>query len=1076
MVLLRHRPGLVVDVTCFDSHGSEGMLHLLTVEYFDGWDHPEAETVIWEREIEPQVLSRASLPDELRGGPDDPERLEAFLDAFRWSAVQRLSTKEGSPTIPLVSAWHSAIQLEDYQLYPVLKALNMPRVTLLLADDVGLGKTIEAGLILRELLARRRIRRCLVLCPASLQLQWQEELWNKFSLRFTVVDREQTFRLQRELGPDANPWVNLPRAITSMDYLRQPDVLESFLQAAKRLTTERQGLLPWDLLIVDEAHNLAPSPFGSDSQRCHMLREISPYFEHRLFLTATPHDGYTRTFSGLLELLDPVRFQQKVALEERDREQIRTVVIRRMKSELNELTLRPRFPRRYPPQALPVDLGGLEKELYQALKDYQAAGKRLLQARSKEEQNLGYFFFTILTKRLLSSSYAFARTWWEHVVGLEEYEVGFEEAAHARTRAEEELTDDEEKARREADALRQGGGWMRPFRERLQGEIDRVSRILSQLGWSPERLQEPFTEDQPSYPDAKWERLREWIERHLRDGERFKDDERLIIFTEYRDTQQYLLWRFRQQGWEAPEVQELYGGANLAERERIKQEFNDFSSPLRVLVATDAASEGLNLQNTCRYVIHYEIPWNPMRLEQRNGRVDRHGQARDVHVFHFVSDEIEDQKFLARVAEKVNQVREDLGSVSKVIDAAVLEYFMEGPLPLEQLEERIEQARRSSVESEDLSARARGSLEEHDQLLQRLRATELELGLSSERLARLLCVATAMEGGQLVPADEPGVYRFRQIPPSWEGLIESTLRIQEGAQRGSLPKLVFDPAYFEHEENGRVIFRPKTDTVLIRLGHPIMRRALTVLKRHLWGELPDSLRRWTLLGIALPGGLDGVLLLHLLVTATNELRELVHEELRTIPFGVRGANLNPLQPALWEQLSHQEPSRLETASLEAWLERLQPHWPRYRETLEEFIEQERGRWEEELHRALEQAYKEMRKHYEQAFRHRLAEIERDRRSDQLERYRERLQKELERARQLALLPEEEAIRWERIRELERKIEEEELKKRQAHLAYLRNLLEGERERMLERVLPRRHALAQVHVQPVAVEIWVPLSS
>jgi superfamily II DNA/RNA helicase len=156
----------------------------------------------------------------------------------------------------------------------------------------------------------------------------------------------------------------------------------------------------------------------------------------------------------------------------------------------------------------------------------------------------------------------------------------------------------------------------------------------------------------------------------------------------------------------------MYGGMDLAQRERIKQEFNDFSSPLRILVATDAASEGLNLQNTCRYVIHYEIPWNPMRLEQRNGRVDRHGQARDVHVFHFVSDEIEDQKFLARVGEKVNQVREDLGSVSKVIDAAVLEYFMEGPLPLEQLEERVEQARRSSVESEDLSARARGSLEE----------------------------------------------------------------------------------------------------------------------------------------------------------------------------------------------------------------------------------------------------------------------------------------------------------------------------------------------------------------------------
>src|SRR5207244_1380158 len=125
--------------------------------------------------------------------------------------------------IALVSPWESAIMPEPYQLYPVLKALEMPRVSLLLADDVGLGKTVEAGLILRELLQRRRIRRVLVICPASLQPQWQDELRSKFALDFSVLNRERVGEIQREYGMDANPWAVTPRVITSMDFLRQPD-------------------------------------------------------------------------------------------------------------------------------------------------------------------------------------------------------------------------------------------------------------------------------------------------------------------------------------------------------------------------------------------------------------------------------------------------------------------------------------------------------------------------------------------------------------------------------------------------------------------------------------------------------------------------------------------------------------------------------------------------------------------------------------------------------------------------------------------------------------------------------------
>ena len=248
-------------------------MNLVEVEYFDGNEFPGEDTVLWEREIGAEVLKGGGLPRIGDGiQPDHPDRFAAFCDAIRWSSVARLPGLTGDD-IPLVSPWESAVMPEPYQLYPVLKALEMPRVSLLLADDVGLGKTIEAGLILRELLQRRRIRRVLVICPASLQLQWRDELRSKFALDFTVLNRDRTTEIQREYGMDANPWTVTPRVITSMDFLRQPDVLADFLAGSERL--ERGHALAWDLLVVDEAHNLAPLGFGERSDRSRMLVDVA---------------------------------------------------------------------------------------------------------------------------------------------------------------------------------------------------------------------------------------------------------------------------------------------------------------------------------------------------------------------------------------------------------------------------------------------------------------------------------------------------------------------------------------------------------------------------------------------------------------------------------------------------------------------------------------------------------------------------------------------------------------------------------------------------------------------------------
>ena len=332
MALVRNRRAMITGVQPFDADEA-GRYHLVELEFSDGFG-AETASVLWEVEPGAEVLEPASLPRVDSTAPMDPRELDAMVRAARWSAL--------TPSLPfsgldedrpaVASPLFGAIYPEAYQLVPVLRALEMPRVALMLADAVGLGKTIQAGMMLRELMLRRRVRRVLVLCPAALRTQWRDEMDEKFALPFEVVDRPQTLKLQREQGLDANPWRAHERIIASYHYLKQPDVLEQFRGTAE---PREDGRLRWDLLIVDEAHNLSPASFGNDSDLASLLQVIAPWFEHRIFLTATPHNGHTRSFSGLLEALDPVRFTRKSELDDEDRRRVGEAVIRRLKSEIN---------------------------------------------------------------------------------------------------------------------------------------------------------------------------------------------------------------------------------------------------------------------------------------------------------------------------------------------------------------------------------------------------------------------------------------------------------------------------------------------------------------------------------------------------------------------------------------------------------------------------------------------------------------------------------------------------------------------------------------------------------------------
>ncbi len=257
--------------------------------------------VIWELESGTQVIPPQELPRPELGRLDPPDRLEAFLDAVRWGAV---ATADFSCAPSAVSFWHhhrGTIQLVR-PCGPL--ALSMPRANLLIADDVGLGKTIEAGLVVQELLLRHRARTVIVVCPAGLCVKWQEEMHDRFGLEFRIVNTDAVRQLRRDRGVGANVFTSFPRLIVSIDWLkdrRAQSLLDEVLSGVDHRRTPRK----FDLLIVDEVHSAAPSGRGKyaiDSLRTKAIQRIAPHCEHRLFLSATPHNGYRESFTALLEL------------------------------------------------------------------------------------------------------------------------------------------------------------------------------------------------------------------------------------------------------------------------------------------------------------------------------------------------------------------------------------------------------------------------------------------------------------------------------------------------------------------------------------------------------------------------------------------------------------------------------------------------------------------------------------------------------------------------------------------------------------------------------------------------------
>ena len=676
-------------------------------------------TVFQEREIDFEVLGESNWEAVAQRGFDQPKQFAAYLNTLRWNCVTATDAHL------FQAPYRAGIDVKAYQLEPLRKALQMPRVGLFIADDVGLGKTIEAGLILREMLLRQRIRRVVISCPPSVLRQWQEEMATRFGLAFTVMDRAYVAKVRQERGFGANPWSTHSRFLISHALLRNSEYaapLRVWLEQGK----DGENQTPMQsLLILDEAHNAAPASntlcYAIDSGLTRSLRDLAPLFEHRVFLSATPHNGHSNSFTALLELLDPARFVRGVPFDPND---LDSVLVRRLKDDLRRLG--EEFPERVV-QPLTIPRGSLpaeapELELSRLLQSYckQRQHRLIQEGASKRQRNADRLVTTNLQKRLLSSIEAFARTLKVHRKTMERRQEQRQEALAA--------------AGAPLDLLRGGADWdsdsadlsedelltmeEAQTRAALRQTVDANQSDLAML-----EAMGKIAEANRYRPDPRIRKLEAFLRQHfcpnLGEEQTRWEPTRLLIFTDYVDTKRYLERQLRSLLGDEDanrRIASFTGGMGDENREQLKARFNadPEEEPLRILIATDAAREGVNLQNHCRHLIHFDIPWNPSKLEQRNGRIDRKLQrSPQVWCRYFVLEDRPEDRVMDVLVKKTDVIRKELGSLSPLVQRQVDE-ALEGGIDVDDTTAVEQKLRRMDAADTDCGAMLNRALEELD--------------------------------------------------------------------------------------------------------------------------------------------------------------------------------------------------------------------------------------------------------------------------------------------------------------------------------------------------------------------------
>ena len=542
--------------------------------------------------------------------------------------------------------------------------LNSPRIRFLIADDPGAGKTIMAGLILKELEYRRLVRRVLIVAPGHLKYQWQREMKERFHEPFTIVDRG----LMRAAWGE-NVWEEHDRAIASLDFIKQEDI---------RTTLSN---VRWDLVIVDEAHKMSATAYPDrdrvkvdKTQRYQVGEILSRQAEHLLFLTATPHRGDEENFRLFLDLLRPGFFAQAELLKESIESKDNPVFVRRLKEDMRRFDGSAIFPPRHV-HTVPFRLTADEAALYNGVTRY----VQDYFDRAKENRSIS-FALMILQRRLTSSTHAIYESLKRRKARLEELLTlpdkirQDEDYLRLRSITPEELEDMEEEDRERIEE--------RLVHLTIAQNIDDVQAEIAQL----ERLIDQAEQVRRQEIESKLVGLRDHVLTNL-------GDRKLLIFTEFRDTVDYLVEKLRAWGYQ---VIAIHGQMGMDAR--IAAE-HTFQHEAQIMVATEAAGEGINLQ-FCSLMVNYDIPWNPNRLEQRMGRIHRYGQNCEVHVWNLITRDTREGQILDRLFEKMGRMREALGSdrvfdiIGEIIPGARLDELLReaifGQRRMEEIEAHID--------------------------------------------------------------------------------------------------------------------------------------------------------------------------------------------------------------------------------------------------------------------------------------------------------------------------------------------------------------------------------------------------
>ncbi len=654
--------GLRWEVVFSQPAGEQQLYRLRSVE--SAWQGRELDVLVPFEKVEP--VARDFEPTKA-----------ALLQQWR-VFHQAFLLEQALGTDALLAAQPGRLTIAAYQLVPVMRALRMSRPRLLLADDVGLGKTIEAGLILAELIARRRAHRILIVSPAGpLMSQWQQEMRERFGLRFAVLDSQsvQQLRFSNEAG--ANPFDHEAFGLISIDYAKQEKVLQDL---------ERTQ---YDVVVVDEAHHcvsLGKAGDREDSQRRKLAEVLARRSDALLLLTATPHDGFDPHFASLVELLDPSLVDGRGALRG---EKYQEHVVRRLKRHIKDpATGQPMF-RERKVHPIQVSCGRRSESNYaQFQESFLSLVAPQLRRALKRGEYAEVLAFISLLKRSVSTASACASTLRVVADHLEERIEKGQEAQEARKQRIRTLRDlqrrkdrfgylspEEEQDQAQLEAEDVAGHLLEEGAEELErklGLFEREARRereqLKSRGTTRDALRVlARLAEEASAEDPKLEELVAQIQ-SVRAQEPAAN---ILVYTEYTDSQRAVIARLereRKAGKLTGRVLELSGAtpdskgeasdpdATPAGRQEVTGLFTSVDD--LVLVSTDASAEGLNLHERCHHLIHVELPYNPNRLEQRNGRIDRFGQKHDPQVrYLYLAGTFEERLLIRLVARYEAQLK-----------------------------------------------------------------------------------------------------------------------------------------------------------------------------------------------------------------------------------------------------------------------------------------------------------------------------------------------------------------------------------------------------------------------------------